>query len=183
MPPLALCPPVPRDSLSHMSFSSFPRLCHAGLLSVRLSCAARALLLVSYILVRDPGCPSEAIRRCHPRISKRSERPGGSMPRAPDPGAKTNLRGAWPLTCWPDARWGGAGRTRGSASYTALPCSEPPSNPPALGLGGRRGQPRATSGTWSTWSAVINLTSRGPGSSEAHPAGRMIGIGLRAREP
>ena len=23
----------------------------------------------------------------------------------------------------------------------------------------------------------------GPGSSEAHPAGRMIGIGLRAREP
>ena len=29
-----------------------------------------------------------------------------------------------------------------------------------------------------------SLTSHpGPGSSEAHPAGRMIGIGLRAREP
>ena len=28
--------------------------------------------------------------------------------------------------------WGGL---RGSAAYTALPCSEPPSNPPALGLG------------------------------------------------
>ena len=27
------------------------------------------------------------------------------------------------------------GGLRGSASYTALPCSEPPSNPPALGLG------------------------------------------------
>ena len=31
---------------------------------------------------------------------------------------------------------------------------------------------------------VQSLTSHpGPGSSEAHPAGRMIGIGLRAREP
>ena len=39
------------------------------------------------------------------------------------------------------------GGLRRSASYTALPCSEPPSNPPALGHGGRRGQPRATSGT------------------------------------
>ena len=27
------------------------------------------------------------------------------------------------------------GGLRGSASYTALPCSEPPSNPPTLGLG------------------------------------------------
>ena len=35
--------------------------------------------------------------------------------------------------------WGGL---RGSASYTALPCSEPPSNPPALDLGGRRGHTR-----------------------------------------
>ena len=34
------------------------------------------------------------------------------------------------------------GGLRGSASYTALPCSEPPSNPPALGLGGRRGHTR-----------------------------------------
>ena len=55
----------------------------------------------------------------------------------------------------------------------------------ALALGGARGR------TWSTWSAIINRTSRaalgalgvrlltahaGPGSSEAHPAGRMIGI-------
>ena len=31
---------------------------------------------------------------------------------------------------------------------------------------------------------VQSLTAHpGPGSSEAHPAGRMIGIGLRAREP
>ena len=34
------------------------------------------------------------------------------------------------------------GGLRGSASHTALPCSEPPSNPPALGLGGRRGHTR-----------------------------------------
>ena len=39
-------------------------------------------------------------------------------------------------------------------------------------------------GTWSTWSAVGNLTSRaGELRSAPTPAGRMIGIGLRAREP
>ena len=36
---------------------------------------------------------------------------------------------------------------------------------------------------WSTWNAVGNLTPRAGELSEAHPAGRMIGIGLRAREP
>ena len=46
------------------------------------------------------------------------------MPRAPDPGAKTNLRGVAAHA----ARWGGTGRA--------------PSNPPALGLGGRRGHTR-----------------------------------------
>ena len=34
--------------------------------------------------------------------------------------------------------------------------------------------------TWSTWSAVISLTSRA-GELRSAPAGRMIGIGLRAR--
>ena len=29
----------------------------------------------------------------------------------------------------------------------------------------------------------LSTAHAGPGSSEAHPAGRMIGIGLRAREP
>ena len=37
------------------------------------------------------------------------------------------------------------GGLRGSAPYTALPCSEPPSNPPALGPGGRRGHTRSSS--------------------------------------
>ena len=60
------------------------------------------------------------------RIAGRATR---GMPRAPDPGAETNLRGVAAHA----ARWGGTGRA--------------PSNPPALGLGGRRGQPRATSGT------------------------------------
>ena len=48
------------------------------------------------------------------RIAGRATR---GMPRAPDPGAKTNLRGVAAHA----ARWGGAGRA--------------PSNPPALGLG------------------------------------------------
>ena len=54
------------------------------------------------------------------------------MPRAPDPGAKTNLRGVAAHA----ARWGGAGRTAGIGFLRSpFPCSEPPSNPPALGLG------------------------------------------------
>ena len=48
------------------------------------------------------------------RIAGRATR---GMPRAPDPGAKTNLRGVAAHA----ARWGGTGRA--------------PSNPPALGLG------------------------------------------------
>ncbi len=48
------------------------------------------------------------------RIAGRATR---GMPRAPDPGAKTNLRGVAAYA----ARWGGTGRA--------------PSNPPALGLG------------------------------------------------
>ena len=52
------------------------------------------------------------------RIAGRATR---GMPRAPDPGAKTNLRGEAAHA----ARWGGTGRA--------------PSNKPALGLGGRRG--------------------------------------------
>ena len=55
------------------------------------------------------------------RIAGRATR---GMPRAPDPGAKTNLRGVAAHA----ARWGGTGRA--------------PSNPPALGLGGRRGHTR-----------------------------------------
>ena len=63
------------------------------------------------------------------------------MPRAPDPGARNESARRGRL-CGPmrdGEEWGGL---RGSASYTALPCSEPPSNPPALGLGGRRGHTR-----------------------------------------
>ena len=37
--------------------------------------------------------------------------------------------------------------------------------------------------TWSTWSAVGNLTSRAGELRSAPSGGRMIGIGLRAREP
>ena len=54
-----------------------------------------------------------------------------------------------------------------------------------------RGCVRACAGgrawsTWSTWCAVRVQSAAshpGPGSEEAHPAGQMIGIGLRAREP
>ena len=48
----------------------------------------------------------------------------------------------------------------------------------------RRADRRAGSrGTWSTWSAVINLTSRARELRSAPSSSRMIGIGLRAREP
>ena len=46
--------------------------------------------------------------------------------------ARKRICEAWPLTR-PDGEERGG--LRGSASYTALPCSEPPPNPPALGLG------------------------------------------------
>ena len=67
------------------------------------------------------------------RIAGRATR---GMPRAPDPGAKTNLRGAAHA-----ARWGG-GEDVGRA---CAPSNGGPSNPPALGLSGslsyHRGRP------------------------------------------
>ena len=51
------------------------------------------------------------------------------MPRAPDPGAKTNLRGVAAHA----ARWGGAGRTTGIGFLHSPSLQRAPSNPPALG--------------------------------------------------
>ena len=65
------------------------------------------------------------------------ERPGGRPARLTQ--ARKRICEAWPLMR-PDGEERGG--LRGSASYTALPCSEPPSNPPALGLGRRRGHTR-----------------------------------------
>ena len=125
------------------------------------------------------------------RIAGRATR---GMPRAPDPGAKTNLRGVAAHA----ARWGGTGRapsnppalglgfdawdhsreTRelaGAVGEGATPCTDgrPSENtPPWLGLhqsslpnaakGYPPREPRENTcrGSWSTWSAVINLTSR-----------------------
>ena len=59
-----LLSPVPRDSLSHMSF--FPRLCHAGSLSAprsfvaRFVAASHCTFYLCTILARDPGGPYEA---------------------------------------------------------------------------------------------------------------------------
>jgi len=69
------------------------------------------------------------------RIAGRATR---GMPRAPDPGAKTNLRGVAAHA----ARWGGAGRTTGIGFLHSPSLQRAPSNPPALGLGGRRGHTR-----------------------------------------
>ena len=74
---------------------------------------------------------------------KPSDRPTRGMPRAPDPGAETNLRCEAAYA----ARWGGVGRTTGIGFLHSPSLQRAPSNPPALGLGGRRGHSRATSGT------------------------------------
>ena len=57
-----------------------------------------------------------------------------------------------------------------------------------LGVGGLGESGTGGEQTWSTWSAVGNLTSRAgelrsAPSAPSGAAGRMIGIGLRAREP
>ena len=62
----------------------------------------------------------------------------GDAPRAPDPGAETNLRGVAAYA----ARWGGVGRTKGIGFSRSPSLQRAPSNPPALGLGGRRGSTR-----------------------------------------
>ena len=53
--------------------------------------------------------------------------------------------------------------------------------------GGDRGEVRVIEGPQDSALGALGVQSvtahPGPGSSEAHPAGRMIGIGLRAREP
>ena len=67
--PLALYSPVPRDSLSHMSF--FPRLCHAGSLSVRRlnrSCSLSALVCILGLYSRPP--PRAAGREWEPSSSR-----------------------------------------------------------------------------------------------------------------
>ena len=58
------------------------------------------------------------------------ERPGGCPARLTQ--ARKRICEAWSLMR-PDGEERGG--LRGSASYAALPCSEPPPNPPALGLG------------------------------------------------
>ena len=54
------------------------------------------------------------------------------MPRAPDPGAETNLRGVAAYA----ARWEGVGRTTGIGFLHSPSLQRAPSNPPALGFGG-----------------------------------------------
>ena len=53
----------------------------------------------------------------------------------------------------------------------------------ALGALGALGVQLAASRALGALGVQLAASHPGPGSSEAHPAGRMIGIGLRAREP
>ena len=71
------------------------------------------------------------------RIAGRATR---GMPRAPDPGAKTNLRGVAAHA----ARWGGAGRTTGIGFLHSPSLQRAPLQPTraTVGLGGRRGHTR-----------------------------------------
>ena len=65
--------------------------------------------------------------------------------------------------------WAPASSYLSSQSVADSRCNPPCEVPPLVVLGAL---------------GVRLLTAHaGPGSSEAHPAGRMIGIGLRAREP
>ena len=79
-----------------------------------------------------------------------SSDPGGGCPARLTQARDTNLRGVAAHA----ARWGGVGRTTGIGFLHSPSLQRAPSNPPALGLGGRRGHTRRPR----------ELTSRGRGS-------------------
>ena len=100
---------------------------------------------------------------------------------------------------WEDAIWGGAGAhsatRRGVGRITRTGSFQKSlSGSPTQDSGrtkclerttGSRNSCKFFRSTWSTWSAVINLTSRTGElrSAPSWPDARSVGIGLRAREP